>query len=145
MENVMEDDKVLVNFRISKERKRQLDYLAQKAGKSVTQYLDLLLKGEIEETLVHESHIAAIEKGAIEVGIPPKIANAIASSVDNSGKLDQIEAVLNDKDRFKVFLDEFEKAWWLTLQARNNELEIETPLTGTRMDFYGARRYVKTY
>jgi len=141
----MGDEKTLITFRVSNARKRQLDYLAQKAGTSVTQYLDLLIKGEIEETLVHESHIAAIEKGAIEIGIDPKIANAIATSVDHSEKLDQIKTLLNDDDRFKVFLDEFEKAWWQTLEARNNELEIETPLTGTRMDFYGTRRYVKTY
>ena len=141
----MNEEKTLITFRVSNARKRQLDYLAQKAGKSVTQYLDLLLKGEIEQTLVIESHIAAIEKAAIEMGIDPKMANAIANSDDNSGKLNKIEAVLDDKERFKDFLDKFEKAWWQTLEARNSELEIETPLTGTRMDFYARRQYVKTY
>ena len=141
----MDNEKTLITFRVSNARKRQLDYLAQKAGKSVTQYLDLLLKGEIETTLVNEAYIAAIEKSAIKMGIDPKIANGIANSADRSQELEQIETLLNDKDRFKVFLDEWEKAWWQTLDARNKELDIETPLTGTRMDFYGARRYVTTY
>jgi hypothetical protein len=141
----MKDEKVLMNFRFTKDQKRQFEYLAEKSGNNITRYIELLLKGEIETTLVIEAHTAAIETAAIKLGIDPKMANAIANSTDRSHKLDQIETLLNNGDRFKFFLDEFEKAWWETLEARFLEFAIETPLTGTRMDFYGARRYVKTY
>ena len=81
----MADDKVLINFRISKDRKRQLEYLAEKKGLSITQYLDTKIFREIQHTLENEARDEAFEKAAIKAGIDPAIARVMTIYRENLG------------------------------------------------------------
>jgi len=141
----MKDDKTLMNFRFTKDQKRQLEHLAKKSGMNSTKFLELLLKGEIEDCLVREAHTAAIEIAAIKMGIDPKIANGIAANTEFSEQLDQIKTLLKDDERFKTFFDEFEDAWFHDLRVRYEAFGLEAPETFIRRDLYCTHRVVKTY
>ena len=141
---IMEEEKTLVTFRVSLARKKQLDFLAEKAGQSITGYLDLLLRGEAENTAIAEGFIDAIETAATKAGIEPKLANALATSTNRTDQLGDIKKLLND-DLYRIFLDEFEIAWYQTVRAHYAKLDLEVPEKFTRGDLFMIHRYVKTY
>ena len=102
MEIKMDDDKVLINFRITKARKRQLEYLAQKRRLNVTQFLDLTIFNEISNTLKKEAILDAVEQAALASGFDDNIAK----NFRNFDGLENLKKIM-DETKFKRLVDFF--------------------------------------
>jgi len=98
----MNDNKVLVNFRISKERKKQLEFLAGKRGVSITQFLDLLIFDTISNTLKTEGILDAIEQAATMIGLEKNIAQKFR----NTNGLSELKKIM-DEEKFTKLVDAF--------------------------------------
>jgi predicted transcriptional regulator len=120
----MADDKVLINFRISKDRKKQLEYLAEKIGVSITQYLDQSISVAIKDVLYEEGDNAAFEQAAIKAGISPFIAKMIA---ENRVTPDQYKDVLKEK-LYEGIYKEYEDTVHSFINARWKEFGIAKEL-----------------
>lgn len=115
-----QDGKVMINFRISKDRKRQLEYLAKVMGGNITQYLDQLILDQIRETLDKKSRDEAFEKAAVKAGVDPDIAKVMAEHRENEGLYKNIlRGELYDK-----IMEEFTDTCYDLINSRYEEFGI---------------------
>jgi len=110
-----QDEKVMINFRISKDRKRQLEYLAKLWGKSVTQILDEIIITNCAENLEMDGRDQAFEQAAIKVGIHPAIAKVMGKhrGADYESTLKMKAEVLEEINReYEATAQDFINANW---------------------------------
>ena len=131
----MKENMGLVNFRLTKDQKRQLDYLANRSGKSVTQFLSLLIKAEIENLLVDDAYRAAVEISAVKAGVSPSLAKGIADSSDPN-HLEDLKKILSE-EFLTIFMEDFNKCWQAFANERFRDFGLEDTFeTQSELYFY---------
>ena len=120
----MKEEKILMTFRTTKDRKRGLEYLASQRGVSVTQYLNLLISDTLLNFLNHQGTSDAIEQAAIMVGIEKHIAK----NFKHLGGLEDLKKIM-DKEKYGQLLDAFSSLHEKCIQRRWKEYGIDAPET----------------
>jgi predicted transcriptional regulator len=116
-----ENKTLTVNFRISKDRKRQLEYIAKKIGITATQFLDISIRLTIKDLLSEEGDNEAFEHAGIKAGMSPAIAKLIA---ENRFTPDQYKDVLKD-GLYEGIYREYEDTVHNFINARWQEFGID--------------------
>ena len=118
----MKDEKVLVNFRITKERKRQLEYLAEKRGVSTTQFLDLLISDTISNHLKNEGMSDAIEQAILSLGLD----SCIAKNFRTVNELENLKKIMS-AEKYSQLLEVFMKFIKPCTEKYFNEFGLKEP------------------
>jgi hypothetical protein len=66
----MGQERVLINFRTTIPNKKGLDYLAERSGCTVTQFLNNLIFNEIKGAIVTDAQFCALKVTCIEFKLP---------------------------------------------------------------------------